>query len=74
MGGIIIPPVTAAAIAFTHDDAAISMFGLALPVLMDPSFVGLPSLLGRGILFHGPLSFDPSETVTFNPPRDTFRL
>jgi hypothetical protein len=75
IGGIVNLRLTEAAIGFSHHDNGLSIFRLALPLMMDRSFVGLPSILGRDILFRGPLSFNPEEeTVSFDPPKDTFHI
>jgi hypothetical protein len=69
IGGVIFPRMTEAAISLAHDDGALSAFELDLALMVDPSYAGLPSILGRDILFHGRLEFDPdSRSVFFYPP------
>lgn len=66
---------TAASLIFGHDDGDATMFGLRLALLMDVRTLDLPSVLGRDILFHGPLHFEPAGgAVYFDPPKGSFLL
>ena len=47
---------------------------VSVALLLDESFAGLPSILGRDILFHGELRFDPAAgRVFFDPPKEDIR-
>jgi hypothetical protein len=67
--------VADAAIGFVHEDGRTSIFLLPLALMLDSSFAGLPSILGRDILFHGELRFDQlAGRVFFNPPKEDIQL
>ena len=59
VGGAVTGFATHIGLEFTHDDAEVSSFDLNVLLLLDPGSLGLPSLLGRDMLFRGPLHFDP---------------
>jgi hypothetical protein len=75
IGSRINPRTTEAFIGFSHNDGGISIFTIKLPLLAGPTFTGLPSILGRDILFHGELRFDPSVGgVYFDPPKEDIQV
>ncbi len=75
VGGVTVGLTTNVGIAFTHDDQDKTTFHLDATLLMDPNSLGLPSFLGRDILFNGEVSLDPtSETVRCDFPRGIVRL
>lgn len=61
VGGGVRPFLTVAGLLFVHDDGQFSTFGMELPLILDPSFVGMPSLLGRDILYRGLTRFEPGS-------------
>jgi hypothetical protein len=74
-GGAAESPVSRASIAFRHDDSDATLIGLPLALLADAGSAGLPSILGREVLFSGDLRFDPSAgRVYFDPPKGSFIL
>jgi hypothetical protein len=75
VGGSITPHRTAAGILFVHDEGYFSIYGLDLHLILDTSFIGMPSLLGRDILYGGHMGFDPvGGNVTLDLPRGTHAL
>jgi hypothetical protein len=75
IGGSIASYVAVAGVGFTHDDQGSSMFALELSLVADLSVAGLPSLLGRDILFRGDLIFEPGPgTVCFDAPKGSYNL
>jgi hypothetical protein len=64
---------TRAHIALTHEDSAVSHLELDVALLLDPNVLGLPSVLGRDVLYRGHLHFDPSAGgVYFDAPKGSF--
>jgi hypothetical protein len=75
IGGTVSRWLTDAAIAFTHDSAEESLIELALSFIVDPAATGLPSLLGRDILYTANFAFNPvAQSVTLDLPVGRFRL
>jgi hypothetical protein len=75
IGGETSGATTPVAMVLRHIDAAATMFGLRMPLLTDRANSGLPSILGRDILFRGHLRLDPSAgLVYFDPPVGSFML
>ena len=66
---------TRVGLEFSHEDGEASAFDMSVLLLLDPGSLGVPSLLGRDILFRGPLHFDPGlQGVSFNLPKGSFIL
>lgn len=64
-----------ATIAFRHDDTDATLVGLRLPLLLSPESTSIPSVLGRDVLYRGPLHFDPAApTVYFDAPKGSFLI
>jgi hypothetical protein len=75
IGGEASGVTTPVSMAFRHTDQDATMFGLWMPLLTERANSGLPSFLGRDILFRGDLRFDPSAgLVYFHPAKGAFLL
>jgi hypothetical protein len=73
LGGAVPGLATPASVAFLHEDSTTSRFVLDVGLLLSPDTAGIPSVLGRDILFRGDLHFDPAAgAVYFDAPRGSF--
>jgi hypothetical protein len=75
VGGTVANFLARAGVGFVHDDQNMSRFSMDVSLMIDASTAGLPSLLGRDILFKGDLAFEPDQgTVLFDAPVGDFEL